>query len=312
MTRLLVTGAAGYVGQRIIEIATGQRTVDPTLNPAPNNWDITGVFFRTPPPAHLSPLCRFVQVDLRDEEGVARVVETAQPQVVIHTAPSNQTEEQLSAIEPVARIVAHETGRHGARLVYVSTDMVFDGGRAPYADTDEPAPIFPYGEAKAKAEGLVREHAPNSVIARPSLIFGVDPIDRQTRWLVEGIRKKKAVRLFTDEYRCPIWVDNLACALLELAQIDYAGPLNLSGVQCLNRWEFGLKLLALLDLQAGDYVRQSTIAESGLRRPPDLRLDVRRAQSLLRTPLLSVDEAIEMMKAQRHSVAAGRGATLDD
>ena len=94
---------------------------------------------------------------------------------------------------------------------------------------------------------------PEALIVRPSLIYGFDPIDKQTAWLVDGIKKANG-EVFVDEYRCPIWVDNLAQALLEVAESKLSGILNVAGPQRLNRWEYGLKLLNHLKIDPEGYV----------------------------------------------------------
>ena len=79
---------------------------------------------------------------------------------------------------------------------------------------------------------------PEALIVRPSLIYGFDPIDKQTAWLVDGIKKANG-EVFVDEYRCPIWVDNLAQALLEVAESKLSGILNVAGpptTQSLGVW----------------------------------------------------------------------------
>jgi dTDP-4-dehydrorhamnose reductase len=171
--------------------------------------------------------------------------------------------------------------------------LVFDGENAPYTEQSPVAPINPYGAAKAFAEGLITSMMPEALIVRPSLIYGFDPVDKQTGWIIDGIRKGETVRLFTDEFRCPIWVDTLALALLELAAGRHEGILNLGGPQSLNRWDYGMKMLKHLGLEPGPDVIKSTIAESGLKRARDLTMDMSRARRLLRTPLLTVDEAFE-------------------
>ncbi len=90
--------------------------------------------------------------------------------------------------------------------------------------------------------------------------------------------------LFTDEIRCPIHVRDLAAALLELALLDYDGVLNVAGPEALNRYELGV-LIARRWGYDPTVLRAASTTESGLRRPTDVRLDISRAQALLRTPL---------------------------
>jgi dTDP-4-dehydrorhamnose reductase len=128
---------------------------------------------------------------------------------------------------------------------------------------------------------------------RPSLIWGLDPLDHQTGWLADAARRGDAATLFTDEYRCPVHVNDLAEALLELADRgEVTGALNAGGAQALNRWEFGLRLLAALNLAAGPQIVPGTIRAAGLSRARDLTLAPGRAARELRTRLRAVDEVL--------------------
>ena len=172
----------------------------------------------------------------------------------------------------------------------MSTDFIFNGQHAPYTEESPVAPLSNYGRAKAKAEEIVQIHNKNALIVRPSLIYGLDPIDCHSQWLVNGIEQNQLVKLFTDEFRSPIWVNTLSHALLELAESMVTGILHLAGTETLNRWDFGKAILKMLKRDMPDNVKPSTIKESGLVRPSNLALKVNKAQRILKTPLLSVSE----------------------
>jgi len=132
---------------------------------------------------------------------------------------------------------------------------------------------------------------PAAAIGRPSLIWSLAPLDRQTGWLVDGLRRGTPVTMFTDEIRCPVYLPDLAAALLELAaQPALSGPFNLGGRQALSRWDFGLRLLAAFGLAPGPNLQAGTVAASGLVRARNLTLDSRRAAQGLSTALRGVDE----------------------
>ena len=276
MKRLLLTGGSSYLGSHLIQAA--------------QDWEVYATYFSRP----LAPARgAAIPLDLRDANAVRALLRDAHPAAVIHTACSNRDPDNVSAIVPAARHLASAAREFGLRLVHVSTDLVFDGERAPYADDAPPAPVSDYGRAKAEAERVVAEIDPSAVVVRPSLIWGLDPIDRQTGWLVDGVRRGERVTLFTDEYRCPVHVHDLCAALLELTSRPViSGPMNLGGPQSLNRWDFGMKLLAALRLTPGPNVVRSTVKESGLLRARDLTMISARARQLLTTRLHSVDEVL--------------------
>jgi dTDP-4-dehydrorhamnose reductase len=284
MRRLLVTGGAGYLGRRLGPLAAAQ------------GWTVTSSY-HSAPAWFGEPL----RLDLLDGAAVHATVAQLQPTAILHTACSNRDAANIAAIAPAARHLAEAAQAQGARLVHVSTDMVFDGEHAPYADEAAPAPLTDYGQAKAEAEAIVQAACPSAAIGRPSLIWSLDPLDRQTSWLVDGMRRGERLTLFTDEIRCPVHVDDLAAALLALAERpEIAGPLNLGGAQALNRWEFGLRLLAALDLPRAPNVVPGTVLASGLRRPRDLTLYTERARRAGLPPLRGVDTVLALRPARAH------------
>ena len=277
--KLLITGGTGYLGQHLILCATG--------------WQTHATYFRTPPLPSLQ--IAWHHCDLRDAEEVRTLITALHPDVIIHTACSDRSLEDIEAIGPAARHLAQAADAFSCRLIHLSTDLIFDGEEAPYHEQSLPEPISDYGRAKAEAEHIVAALSPQAVLIRTSLMYGMDPVDRQTRWLLDGLDKGQTVRLFTDEIRCPIWVYTLAESLLEVAQTDVTGILHLAGPEAMTRWDIGLEILALHQRTPAKWVVPSTRAEAGLIRPRDLTMKIEKARQILRTPLLSLREVRERL-----------------
>ncbi len=274
---LLITGGTGYLGHHLIQQAC--------------SWITHATFFQAAPPS--SSTAVFHQCDLTAKDQVHRLITSIQPSVIIHTACSNKSSQEIESIVSAAHHIATIAQDRSIKLLHLSTDLVFDGSSAPYREEDHPKPLHRYGHAKVEAEQLIRTICPMSVIVRSSLIYGIRPPDHQTRWLLQGMEKGEAIRLFTDEIRSPIWVKSLAHALLELASIDYHGFLHIAGPESLNRWDFGMAILQLLQRDPTSNIHSSTIAESGMIRPKNLALTIDRSQKLLKTPLLSIAEVMQ-------------------
>ncbi|MBI4673228.1 MAG: SDR family oxidoreductase [Chloroflexi bacterium] len=278
--RILLTGASGYLGVALMRYLSAIR----------REWDVHATFFSIPPDEgqpNAHPL------DLRDAASVARVVDAVQPALILHTAALNAGDTQ-TMYDTNARgsgYIAQHAVKHNARLVHLSSDVIFDGRRGNYTEDDAPNPITPYAVSKADAEKNVLTSGANAVLVRTSLIYGFTPLDPRTRAILRG----EMPRLYTDETRCPVWVDNLCAALVELGEMDYRGVLNVAGTQALNRYEFGVKLMHALNGDAQRLIAATSDASS-LVRPRDCTLDVSRAQKLLKTKLLSVDETIALHK----------------
>lgn len=260
MSRLLITGASGYLGAELMRQAA----------------DAAGTYLTAERP-------ELVPLDVRDAAAVDELVRELSPKAVIHTAYSEAGDEQALAVNREgSRNIARAAADVGARLVHVSTDLVFDGelGR-PYTEDDEPRPIIEYGRQKLAAEQAVREQMPGALIVRTSLIYGgrgTEP-SRHERL----VRDPQGTRFFTDELRSPVQVGDLASALLELVDSEHAGVLHVAGADGVSRYEF-----ARLASDEPDALESGLAAEHPSPRPLDCRLDSSRAQAILRTRLRGV------------------------
>ena len=239
--RLHVTGASGYLGSELVR---------------------------------LRPAASTERVEVRDAAAVRELFERLRPEVVIHTAYlQDDSSVNVDGSENVARAAAAVD----ARLVHLSTDVVFDGRKgAPYVEDDPLTPITEYGASKAEAERRVAAAHPGALIVRTSLIVGgAEPSKHELAATGPGC-------WYTNELRSPVQVTDLANALLELAERDVAGPLHVAGADGLSRAE-------LAELVAG---RPVETADAPPTRPLDCRLDSSRAQALLRTRLRGVREVL--------------------
>lgn len=262
---LLVVGASGYLGGELCRQAlrTGEAVVG-TYRRGPGT--VAGV--------------RWERLDLADRPAVAALVYEVQPSIVVNAAYEYRS---WTVTADGAGHVAMATATVGARLVHVSSDVVHSGRPGPYVDDEPPTPVSPYGAAKAAAETAVRLADPGAALVRTSLILG-DEHSPPVRHCLDLLAGRATGALFTDEVRCPVHVADLAAAILELAESTYAGGLNVAGPDAVSRAELGYLVARRYGLDAMR-VPVSTLAESGLVRPGEVRLDLTRAQSLLRTPL---------------------------
>ena len=280
--RMLVTGGSGYLGGWVVRLACA-------------DWDVTATYLTHPVDEEQETGVAWRRLHVREETAVDALVREVRPAVIVHTAALNPGQgADLEATNTTGtRHVARAAAAQHARLIHISTDVLFDGERGNYVEEDPPRPITPYGRSKALAEGEVRDSGVEAVIVRTSLIYGWQPrLSRSVRWMIEDLQVGKPVRLFTDELRCPIWVRSLAAAVVELTGLDYRGILHVAGAQPLSRHEFGVRMLRFCDVDTSPIIPTRSRG-SGLHRPLDCTLDCSRARALLCTPLPGVDEVLE-------------------
>jgi len=240
--RILVTGGAGYLGSEVC-----RQAVDA-------GHDVVATELRTP-----APFGRALTVDLREP------FELDDVDVVVHTA---YVQADPDMIVRSTRNVAEAADRAGARLIHLSTDLVFDGEHSPYSEEDEPDPVSAYGQAKLEAERVVQ-----GLVVRTSLLYGKPGPQ-------EALAARDDVVFHTDEIRCPTHVSDLAAALLELAALDLTGVLHVAAPEAVSRLEFARLLGA----------REPRGVPTPPGRARNVALDSSRAARLLGTKLRGIRE----------------------
>ena len=273
MHRVLLFGASGWLGSAVAPFLAARCDLR-----APSHAD----------------------AEVGDAASVAAAVTAFRPDVVVNLAAVNPHAGGSGAMERInasgAGQVAAAARAAGARLVHMSSDAVLDGRLPPYRDDAPACPVNEYGRTKAAGERAVLAAHPEALVIRTSLVFDPDVPDRFTRSSMERLARGEPVDLYLDEIRCPVARGTLAAVLAELVERlereELTGRLNVAGTQPLSRLDFGLRLLRRFGAAGLEFVRPVRSADAGEPRPLDLTLDVSRAQSLLATPLRSVDEEL--------------------
>lgn len=279
MTRYLITGASGNLGRPLSRLAAALA-------------DTTSTYYHNPTIGGGNA----IQIDLRDSAAVMSLVSDLKPSAIIHAAGSERSSDMTNTNSAGADNICRAAQRVGARLIALSTDLVFDGSTPPYSEEALPTPLSPYGCIKAENERLFTTHHDNCLVVRTSILYDLDPQNHQTQWLRQKIDSRQSIPLFVDEIRQPIWVWNLAEILLELVDVSAAGILNVAGPQSLSRWDYGRSLLRALGYDPDTVAQPVAAAQVAPGRPRDCTLILDRARSVIQTPLLDLEQALTLAK----------------
>jgi dTDP-4-dehydrorhamnose reductase len=259
-----VTGAAGLIGGTLMR--------SPGI---PRGWDAVAL--------HRGVL------ELTDFAAVDRRFELERPGALIHCAAMSRSPrceaEPARARQWNVDVTRHLAGLFGGRrMIFLSTDLVFDGQSGGYREESAVCPLSVYGETKVEAEQWVLRD-PGHLVVRTSLNHGWSVTgDRGfNEEMANAWRAGRTLKLFLDEFRNPIPAEHTARALWELVAKDHGGLLHLAGAQRLSRWEIGSALAATLEGEgfACPIETGSLRDYNGAPRPPDTSLDSSRAQALL-------------------------------
>jgi dTDP-4-dehydrorhamnose reductase len=267
LKRVLITGASGNLGAYVVR-ELQRRGSDFVLWSGARTGDVLGV--------PVEP------VELADAERITSAFKVARPALVIHAAAvaspaecfRNPARARQINVEASA-ILADLAAQSGARLLLVSTDLVFDGEQGAYRETDTPRPLSVYGHTKLAAEKAVLAH-PRSMVARISLLFGPTLIQRPSFFdeQVSALRERRPCNLFADEWRTPLGLESAARALIALVHSDFEGTVHVGGPERLSRLEMGLRLAHALHDDPSVFVGVSRESIGSREpRPRDLSLD---------------------------------------
>ena len=236
------------------------------------------------------------QLDLLDFAAVQREFQKDSPQLVIHCAAVSSIVGAEADREPARRMNV-EAAKLLAELaadvqfVFFSTDLVFDGRKGNYAEGDAVNPITFYGETKAAAEQIVLKN-PRHLVVRTSINGGISP--KGNRGFNEQLRLSwrtgRTMKMFTDEFRCPIFAGETARAVWELANQNCAGIFHVAGAEKLSRWQIG-QLLARRWPEVAVKIEPGSAKDfPGPLRAPDTTLDISKVQKVLSKPLPGLTE----------------------
>lgn len=289
----LVLGAAGFLGPHAVEAALerARRERSDVLAHARREHQ---------PPAG----ARAVEADLLQDGQLERLLDRERPARVLLLAAlarlgdCERSPARAQAVNAeLPRRTAAWCAQRGARLVHVSTDLVFGATDAPPGGLREehpPAPLSIYGASKADGERAVLTAHPGALVVRLPLLYG----DSRGRGLGAGdsllaaVARGERPQLFADEWRTPLDAAAAGRALAELLFRPGApvGLLHVAGTQRVDRHALGLRALRAAghsEERARELVRSSTRAEAGQAgsRPRDVSLDCARARSWLESPL---------------------------
>jgi dTDP-4-dehydrorhamnose reductase len=248
---LFVTGGSGFVGRHL------------TQSSSLGQWEVVAPSSAT--------------VDITSPERVREQIRQWKPKAVVHLA---YRKDDPRVIIGGSVNVARAAAEVGARLVHVSTDVVFGGRALPYTEHDAPTPSNDYGRWKADAEAEVMAVDPGALIVRTSLVYGTERLASIQLDVERALRGQASTTFFTDEFRCPVHAADLTAALAELARRpELTGSIHVAGPQSLSRADFARHVASWMGFDPAQ-LRTSTIAESGMQRPANVVLDTSYAASL--------------------------------
>ena len=286
LKKILVIGASGLLGSKLVDALSKRYEVFPSHNTQavyPNS----------------------IRMDVVDRERVLRIISEIKPDFVVHAAAETnvdkcETDRELawSVNAEGTRNIAEACRRVGARLVYISTDYVFDGEKGLYSEEEPARPVNYYGLTKLKGEEFVRELCEDFIIVRTSVLYGWHQRKLNfATWVIDSLRNGKTINVVEDHCNSPTLADNLAEMIVEIVGMDVTGVYHLAGSERASRYDFAMKIADVFGFDRSLIMpaKMKDLKVWVAKRPQDSSLSVDKAKHELKVSLLDVREGLRRM-----------------
>lgn len=287
--KILVTGAGGLLGSRIVELASER------------GHEVYGLYLNHPPSMGFK-----IKMDITDFNGVEKLISQLKPHAIIHCAAitdvdlcERNRDLALKVNYEATKVIAKASEKIDAHMIHISTDYVFDGLRGMYREEDKPNPINTYGLTKLLGETAVMENCSRSLIARASVIYGSKPAAGKVNfalWVMGKLKSGERVKVLKDQYVSPTLNTNLALMILDALEMNLTGIIHMSGATRVSRYEFAIQIARKFNLDEG-LIEEAYMHEMSwiAKRPRDSSLDVSKASRMLNVKPMSLNEALEKL-----------------
>lgn len=276
---ILVTGANGLVGQKIIE----------QLNEKPIQVIATG---KGPSRIPETQNAIYIPLDITQKNEINHLFDNFPIQQVIHCAAVtnvdycelNPLECQKGNVDAVEYLI-QACEKHATKLIHVSTDFIFDGTEGPYDEEAKPNPLSIYGNSKLQAEELVMKSKISWAIARTILVYGVSKDMSRSNivlWVKKSLEENKPINVVIDQLRTPTLADDVAQGLILIALKNAEGIFNIGGPDKMTIFEIAMQVAKFWNLDT-DLIKPtlSHTIKQPAKRPPITGLIIKKAKQQL-------------------------------
>lgn len=305
MKTLLITGANGLLGQKLCrDLSSSYKVIATDLQP--NSF----VSF---------PNLSYETLDITDRRALDFHVRFYKPSVIINSAAytdvdaceTHKTQAWATNVGGVKNL-ARACKKHGAKVVHLSTDYIFDGQNGPYSEDDSPHPVSFYGETKLESEKVIQESGIDFIIVRTNVLYGLGKNVKKNflLWLLEKLSAGEKLKIVDDQFNNPTLADNLSECILEMVERNLSGIFHIGGAEYLSRYDFALKVAEEFGFEKAEITPIKTESlEQKAKRPSKGGLKILKAQGILKTKLLNINEGLKQAKGERTSFSSLDGST---
>ena len=276
--KIIILGANGFIGRRILNrLYPNHQVLACSLHP-----DIL------PEEGY-----RFETIDMLDYSAMTTLLNDFQPEVMINASALSvvdycelHQEEAYAMNVTAVKHLAEYSRDHSCRLIHLSTDFVFDGTSSiAYTETDVPNPVNYYGKTKQWSEEVIGQLCTDYAIVRVEVVYG-KPLPKQHGNIVHLVKNRlengQSIRVVSDQFRSPTWVEDIACAIEQLLSNQHQGIYHICGGETLSVAEIAYRAAKYFNLDTSLIEPITTEAmNEATPRPTFTPMSVKKAQQEL-------------------------------
>lgn len=293
--KILITGANGLLGSKLVPLLIEQGEDVIATSRGESRLALEGL--------------TYASMDITNEEDIRNVFDRYKPEAVIHTAAMTNVDQcegdregcwqqNVEAVKNLVRVCEE----HGAFLLHLSTDFIFDGTKSYLSEEELPGPVNYYGESKLASEQVVTGCTIPWAIARTVLVYGITRDMSRSNiilWVKESLSAGKTIKVVDDQYRTPTLAEDLAMGCFLIVKNKATGVFNISGKDMLTPYQMALKTADYFELDKGLIEKtDSTIFKQPAKRPLKTGFNIDKAKNILGYNPRSFAEGIAIVEAQ--------------
>ncbi|MEO9869042.1 SDR family oxidoreductase [Ekhidna sp.] len=296
MTKILITGANGLLGQKLVQLYEEKSNVEVIATGRGENRNLPGSYL-------------YIPMDVTSKEEVSEVISSHKPDVVINTAALTHVDQceldpntcwalNVTAVEHLIK-ACKETDSF---FVQLSTDFIFDGENGPYREENLPNPLSKYAESKLASERLLESSNLNYSVVRTMLVYGiVQDMSRSNiiLWVKKSLEDNKSIKVVNDQWRTPTLAEDLAKGCALIAGKRSKGVFHISGKDLLTPYEMAIATADFFQLDKSLIEEvDGSIFTQPAKRPRKTGFILDKARAELGYEPVSFKEGLAILKSQ--------------
>jgi len=286
MNNILITGAAGLLGQSLV-------------NKLKDKANILCIDLSENPFSDLGKI-NYIQTDLTQFEALRNDILGFKPEFIYNCAAYSdvdgcETNKDL-AVRLNIDLVENLMSIPRSKLIHYSSDYVFNGKNGPNSENDQVDPLNHYGWTKTRSEKLIQKSTKDHLIIRTNVLYGAGINIRNNfiTWVIDNLRHDNKINVVDDQFNNPTCAGNLAEASIEAAGSQF-GILHIGGADYLSRFDIAIKIAEIFGLNANliNSIKTLDLNQTAIR-PLKGGLLIDNAVKILKTRLIGLEEGLRL------------------